>query len=101
MSPELVPEDAVGCGISRRYVLLWCFVIKVTNEEVIHEKQPCPYLQFGPKLKVRGRGSRQTILLLGLSSGARSFLIFFFVSFARFQRCFPFVCTFNAPIVIK
>ena len=55
MSPELVPEDAVYHGGD---VLLWCLVIKVTSKKVIHEKQSGPYLQFGPKLKVRGRGSR-------------------------------------------
>ena len=54
MSPELVPEDAVYHGGD---VLLWYLVIKVTSEKVIHEKQSGPYLQFGPKSKVRGRGS--------------------------------------------
>ena len=65
-------------------VLLWCLVIKVTSEKVIHEKQSGPYLQFGPKSKVRGRGSRGSILLLGLSSGVKNFSISFSVSFARF-----------------
>ena len=73
-----------GAGYRGGDVLLWCLVIKVISEKVIHEKQSGPYLQFGPKSKVRGRGSRRSILLLGLSSGVRSFLIFFFVSFARF-----------------
>ena len=55
MSLELVLGDAVGYGGD---VLLWCLVIKVTNEKVIHEKQSGPYLQFGLKSKGRGRGSR-------------------------------------------
>ena len=55
MSLELV---SVGAGYHGGDVLLWCLVIKVTSEKVIHEKQSGPYLQFGPKLKVRGRGSR-------------------------------------------
>ena len=55
MSPELVLG---GAGYHGGDVLLWGLVIKVTSEKVIHEKQSGPFLQFGPKLKVRGRGSR-------------------------------------------
>ena len=53
MSLELVSG---GAGYHGGDVLLWC--LEVTSEKVIHEKQSGPYLQFGPKLKVRGRGSR-------------------------------------------
>ena len=55
MSLELVSGDAEYRGDD---TLLWCLVTKVTSEKIIHEKQSGPYLQFGPKLKVRGRGSR-------------------------------------------
>ena len=55
MSLELVSGDAEYHGGD---VLLWCLVIKVTSEKVIHEKQSGSHLQFGPKSKVRGRGSR-------------------------------------------
>ena len=55
MSLELVSGGAEYHGSD---VLLWCLVIKVTSEKVIHGKLSGPYLQFGPKLKVRGRGSR-------------------------------------------
>ena len=55
MGLELVSGDVECYGGD---VLLWFLVTKVTSEKVIHEKQSGSHLQFGPKSKVRGRGSR-------------------------------------------
>ena len=50
-----VPADVEVQG---DHVLLRWLVTEVTSEKVIYEKQFSSYLQFGPKLKVRGRGPR-------------------------------------------
>ena len=52
---KLLPNDVEYQG---DHFLLWWLVTKVTSKKVIYKKQFSPYLQLGPKLKVRGRGPR-------------------------------------------